>query len=77
MFSIQIFEQVGCQVFDLNWFMDIVHVNNFHFGTISFGTFRVFVYLQVPKIAVELSDLVVYCQAVHFGGWQHAKDKRN
>ena len=31
--------------------------------------------LQQPKLASELSDLVVYCQAVHFKDFQHSKDQ--
>ncbi|KAG7246845.1 hypothetical protein CRUP_012903, partial [Coryphaenoides rupestris] len=26
------------------------------------------------KLAKELSDMVIYCKSVHFGGFEHAKD---
>lgn len=29
------------------------------------------------KLAKELSDLVLYCKSVHFGGFEHAKDSQD
>ncbi|XP_023182381.1 1-phosphatidylinositol 4,5-bisphosphate phosphodiesterase delta-1 isoform X2 [Xiphophorus maculatus] len=29
------------------------------------------------KLATELSDIVIYCKSVHFGGFEHAKDNQS
>ena len=37
------------------------------------GSVRLF--LQVPKLAKELSDLVAYCQATHFKNFEYSREQ--